>query len=39
MNRIAISETLAMRIGNLFSEEWELFLAGNEVEGSSGENF
>ena len=38
MDRIAISETLATRIGNSFSQEREFFLAGKEVEGSSGKN-
>ena len=37
-NRIEISETLATRIRNSFSQERGFFLAGKEVEGSSGEN-
>ena len=37
-NRIAISETLATRIRNSFSQERGFFLAGKEVEGSSGKN-
>ena len=37
-NRIEISETLATRIRNSFSQERGFFLAGKEVEGSSGKN-
>ena len=38
MDRIAISGTLATRIGNSFSQVRGFFLAGKEVEDSSGKN-
>ena len=38
MKRIAIPETLVIRIGNSFSQEREFFLTGNEEENSSVKN-
>ena len=38
MDRIAISETLAIRTGNSFLKNEKLFWAGNEAESSTGKN-